>query len=261
MPHGLIIVVGMHELRTNFIGIDLPRVTVWNKTLEGCLQLIGRSTFEFLANRLRLITFVVEERTSSMIKFKIKHGLLKGVVYFKAGFYQSPDMIDATITNSIELEKNITNLADEFMNQYSVEKNDRYFVHVRRGDYVYWPSREAPAVMPLRWYINQMASIRIMNPKACFFIVSDDIPYIEEFFSSYLDAVIVNKDTIGDFAIMTNCGGGGVLSASSFAWWASYFVRRQNSNAYFVAPAFWAGYQKGTWFPERIQTSWIQYQS
>jgi len=260
MPHGLIIAVGMHELRMNFKGIDLLEVTVWSKTLERCLQLIGRRKFEFLANRLRLITCVAEERTSSTIRFEIRHGLLKGLVYFKAGFYQSPDMIDATIANPIELKKNISDLADELMSQYPAEKNDRYFVHVRRGDYVHWPSQESPAVMPLRWYVEQMERIRTMNAQACFFIVSDDTPYVEEFFSGYRDVVIVKKDMIGDFAVMTNCGGGGVLSASSYAWWASYFVRKENPNAYFVAPAFWAGYRRSTWHPERIQTSWIQYE-
>lgn len=260
-PNALIIAVGMRELRMNFTGIDLLESTVWHDLLESALRLIGSSIYELLAIRLRLMTFVIEERTSSTVTFKITNGLLKRLVYFQAGFYQSPDMVDESIASSIELNRNIRDRADEFLGKYAAEKNDRYFVHVRRGDYTHWPSQEAPAVMPLRWYVEQMERIRRMNPKAQFFILSDDKPYVEEFFSSGRDTVIVRRDAVGDFAIMTQCGGGGVLSASSYAWWASYFVRRSNRQAYFVAPLFWAGYRNTTWFPEGICTDWIQYAS
>lgn len=260
-PHGLIIAVGMRELRTNFTGIALLEATPLEKILETGLRLIGRGIFEFLANRLRLLTLVVEERISSTAKFRIRRGVFKGLVYFKAGFYQSPGMVEESIANRIELNKEIRERADEFLRKYAAKKDDRYFVHVRRGDYIHWPSQEAPAVMPLRWYVEQMERIRRKNSNARFFIVSDDKPYVEEFFSRERDTVIVERDAMGDFAIMTQCGGGGVLSASSYAWWASYFARRDNEQAYFVAPTYWAGYRRTAWYPEGIQTGWIHYES
>lgn len=261
MPEGPLLAIGMHELKMNFTGTDFLEDTAWNKMLRTLVSRIGRERMEWIAGKLRMMTLVVEERTASVIKFNVRKGLFGNLVYFKAGYYQSQDMVDENIANRIELTKDIGVRADEFLNQYPGEKNDRYFVHIRRGDYIHWPSREAPAVMPLRWYVEQMERIRSRNPRARFFIVSDDKPYAEEFFSNFEDVVIVNLDMLGDFAVITKCGGGGVLSASSYAWWASHFARRDNQQAYFVAPMYWAGYRRNAWFPERIRTSWIQYES
>lgn len=222
---------------------------------------IGKDRIEIIANKFRMINLVTEERTASIIKFKVRKGLFSNLVYFKAGYYQSQDMVDERIADRIELNKDIRDRAEEFLGQHPVAKNDRYFVHVRRGDYIHWPSPATPAVMPYQWYAEQMERIRRINPNARFFIVSDDKPYIEEFFCNKEDTVIVKLDMLGDFAIMTKCGGGGVLSASSYAWWASYFVRRDNPHAHFVAPMYWAGYRRNIWFPERIYTSWMQYES
>lgn len=260
-PGDFLLAFGMHELKANFTGISFARNTIRNRVLGRIISRIGKERMEWIAGRLRLMTLVVEERTTSAIKFKVRKGVFGNLVYFKAGYYQSESMVDECIANRIELNKSVKERVDVFLNQHPAEKHDRYFVHVRRGDYVHWPSQDAPAVMELRWYMEQMERIRKANKNAYFFIVSDDKPYAEEFFADEEDAVIVKLDMIGDFAVMTECGGGGVLSASSFAWWASYFVRRGNPHACFIAPRYWAGYRKNSWFPERIQTSWIHYAS
>lgn len=260
MPEGPLLAIGMDELRMNFTGLNILEDTGRNKLLRKVVSRIGRKRIEWIAGRLGIMTLVVEERTTSLIKFNVRKGLFSNLVYFKAGYYQSQEMVDESIANRIELNEDIRGQADKFLSPYSADKNDRYFVHVRRGDYTHWPSREAPAVMPLRWYMEQIECIRRINPKARFFIVSDDKPYVDEFFSGKADTVIVKLDVLGDFAVMIKCGGGGVLSASSYSWWASYFVRKNNPSAYFVAPAYWAGFRRNAWYPERIKTTWIQYE-
>lgn len=260
-PEGTLLVIGMRELKTNFCGINFLKNTAWNRTLRRIVARIGKQRFEFIANKLRLLTLVDEERTTSGVEFHTRNGLFRSIVYFKEGYFQAEDMVDETIASQIELNKNIRDRANEFLNQYPVEMKNRYFVHIRRGDYVHWPSREAPAVMPLRWYVEQMERIRQTNPNAVFFVTSDDKPYVEEFVSNSKDSVSVNLDVMEDFAVMTKCGGGGVLSASSYAWWASYFAGKENPRAYFIAPMYWLGYRRSQWFPKGIQTSWIQYES
>lgn len=255
-----IVAIGMHELRNNFSGIDTANTALLGRVAEAILARIGRDRIEYVAKRLRILTMVEEVRSPMGIEFSVMRGLLKNQIYFKAGYYQSEDMVDADIAKTITLTQKNKEIADLFFNSISGDKANRFFVHVRRGDYVNWPNRESPAVLPLCWYRKQMNSIRARNPNALFVIVSDDKPYVDEFFSNEKDVVIACGEPVSDFAVMTQCLGGGVLSASSLSWWASYFIRRDNFDAFFVAPRYWAGARDQRWFPERICTSWINYE-
>lgn len=258
-PNSLVVALGMRELKDNFSGIDIVGISKLGKLIERVIGHIGRKRIEYAASKLRILTIVEEERSPSGIKFKIKPGLLKNQIYFKAGYYQSEDMVDDDIARSITLSQKNKKIADQFFSSILGDMANRFFVHVRRGDYVNWPSSESPAVLPLDWYRTQMNHIRSKNPNALFIVVSDDKPYVDEFFSNEKDVVIACSDLMTDFAVMTKCLGGGVLSASSLSWWASYFIRRDNIDATFVAPTFWGGHRLGSWYPEQIQTKWINY--
>lgn len=259
-PGGLIVAIGMSELKDNFTGIDIVGVSKLGKVVERIIGRIGKNRIEYAAEQMRILTMVEEVRSPSGIRFSVKTGLLKNLVYFKAGYYQSEDMVDDGIAKAIVPNQKNREIADKFFNSIPGDKANRYFVHVRRGDYVNWPSRESPAVLPLDWYRAQMNRIRSKNPNALFIVVSDDKPYVNEFFSNEKDVVIACNDLMSDFAVMTKCLGGGILSASSLSWWASYFIRRDNPDAFFVAPRYWAGSRDKKWFPECISTSWINYE-
>lgn len=258
-PGGLIVAVGMRELKDGFSGIDIVGVSKFWQMVEKIIGRIGKKRIEYAATKMRILTIVEEVRSPSGIEFSVKTGLLKNQIYFKAGYYQSEDMVDAGIAKNITLNQKNKETADQFFNSIPSDKENRFFVHVRRGDYVNWPSRESPAVLPLDWYRTQMNHIRSKNPNALFIVVSDDKPYVDEFFSNEKDVVIFCDDFMNDFAVMTKCLGGGILSASSFSWWVSYFIRHENVDATFVAPTFWAGHRLGSWYPEQIQTTWIDY--
>jgi hypothetical protein len=58
---------------------------------------------------------------------------------------------------------------------------------------------------------------------------------------------------------MCECDGG-ILSPSSFAWWASYFIKNKNKNSFFLAPKYWIGHRKKNWHPEFIQSSFLEYE-
>lgn len=258
-PGGLIVAIGMSELKDNFAGIDIVGVSKLGKIVERIIGRIGKNRIEYAAKQMRILTMVEEVRSPSGIRFSVKTGLLKNLVYFKAGYYQSEDMVDDGVAKAIVPNQKNREIADKFFNSIPGDKANRFFVHVRRGDYVNWPSRESPAVLPLDWYRKQMERIRSKNPNALFIVVSDDKPYVDEFFLNEKDVVIACGDMISDFSVMTKCLGGGVLSASSLSWWASYFIRRDNADATFVAPTFWGGHRLGSWYPEQIQTTWINY--
>ncbi len=259
-PDGMIIAVGMRELRAGFDGIDIAGTSKCWRVLETILRLIGERPIEYAARKLRILTMVEEIRSAHGIEFGLTQGLLRNAIYFKAGFYQSEHMVGAEIARRIAPNHEAMTCAERFHASIPGDRKDRYFVHVRRGDYIKWPSSESPAVLPLQWYRQQMEQIRRTNRDALFVVVSDDKPYVEEFFSNERDVMVAHGDLMHDFAVMTGCSGGGILSASSLSWWASYFVRRANAGARFIGPKYWAGSRQRRWFPECIYTSWISYE-
>jgi hypothetical protein len=93
-----------------------------------------------------------------------------------------------------------------------------------------------------------------------FVVCSDDVEYAQALFARVPDAVVASGSDVDDFAMMTYCGAG-ILSASSYSWWAAYFASRRHADGRFLAPEFWIGHARGEWFPPGIQSSFLEYLS
>jgi hypothetical protein len=83
---------------------------------------------------------------------------------------------------------------------------------------------------------------------------------LEKNFLSNDDVVISEFDEINDFYLMTKCQCG-ILSASSFAWWAGLLSNRKNPDGIFIGPKYWAGHKQGFWFPPKMICDWICYEN
>ena len=96
-----------------------------------------------------------------------------------------------------------------------------YFIHVRRGDYVNCKLH----YMDLNdYYQRAIAYLEERSPHSHYYIVSDDIPYCQQ----YALFEPLNKTFVDDlaFSIMTSCKGG-ICSNSTFSWWGSYLIDRE----------------------------------
>lgn len=257
-PDGAILAIGMNDLKTCFSGIKFLNKTWIGVSLEKVIRRAGETKLLMLA-RWRLISLVEEVNNEGKIDFQVKRGLLGGVYYFKGGYYQSETIPQEDLTDSIRVADAHISEARRFLFSLHQSPQNCYFVHIRRGDYVRWPSLEAPAVIPSHWYREQMQRIRESDRNAFFILISDDHPYVEEIFFQEPDSVIHKGSLNLDFAIMTQCHGGGVLSASSYSWWGAYFVNKVNPKALLIAPQYWVGHPSRTWYPSSIQTNWLQY--
>ena len=133
----------------------------------------------------------------------------------------------------------------------SVESSsiDMYFLHVRRTDYVSWPSRSKPAVLPLLWYTQTIDLIRSCDSSARFLVFSDDIPYCQDFFKDSDLFVFSYLHTDNDFLAMTRCSRGGILSASTYSLIASYYGHMSYPDARYYAPLYWYGWPQDEWLP------------
>lgn len=258
-PSGMVICIGLNDLKSGFAGANFLGSNWFERILERIVRRIGQRRIESAAEKLRILTLVEEEFSETEVVLKVTPGLLRNVAYFKAGFFQAENIADNFPSLGLQIDPEITKSAEKLLASLPCQPNERFFVHVRRGDYVKWPSADASAVLPLNWYQDQIELIKSSFPNAFFIIVSDDRPYADEFFGDMPRSYISRSDMRIDFALMVNCQGGGVLSASTFSWWAANFIRQVNPRARFIAPLYWGGVRRGDWYPPRIKTSWLEY--
>jgi hypothetical protein len=257
-PKGVIFAVGMNDLVAGFSGIELLRCTQCENLPRHLFYRISRKLIELGALKFRLISTVREVRSSTGVSFKFEPGLFRKMIYFK-GYFQTEDILEESILNEITIKDEYLGRAKIALKNLPGTLGDRFFVHIRRGDYLHWPSSEAPAALPLSWYKEQMNYITEKNHNAVFVVVSDEPSYISDFFAQSSNVFVMNNEMILDFAIMSQCHGGGILSASSFSWWGAYFAKRENPQGLFIAPKYWVGHRRDAWYPEGVQTSWLSY--
>ena len=113
-------------------------------------------------------------------------------------------------------------------------------------------------MLPIEWFSKQMDLVRKNSKDPYFIIVTDDVEYAKKHFGAMHDVYISTESEEVDMGLMSMCKGG-ILSASSFAWWGAYLARKNYPNALFIAPKFWWGFPLGQWLPPNIETRWIKY--
>jgi hypothetical protein len=262
-PEGKIIAFGMSELRelfacSNMCWISSPhrsKRTTYRYIKYG--KILARKILECLCY-FRLIGLVSECPKTGGVQ--VREGLLYKVRLVRLGYWQSQAIVKQAAGYLPSMHKEPYIKAEKSVAELGVDPSHLYFVHIRRGDYVLWPSTKYPAILPVEWYEDQIARIREIDSAAYFLIFSDDLPYIEGLFSHKPWAKILAGDMSSDFSLMTRCHGGGILSPSSYAWWAAQIARQTNPNAYYVAPLYWGGHRLGQWYPAHIETDWLDYQ-
>lgn len=257
--NGALFMMGMQPLKSTFLGVEIAGETGLASFVERLICRLRKDRIDTLARKYRLIGFIEEQITDAGSNIVVSKGLFNNIYCCGKVHFQSENQIENAVTEKLYLKPELLTVASSIFNNFPHDRMQTFFVHVRRRDYIYWPSCTAPAVLPSKWYHDQMDLIRSKFTKPFFVVISDDGPYSDEMFGDLPD-VFVSHETEGvDFALMSICEGGGILSASSFAWWGAYFARRINNDAFFVAPLYWAGHRDKVWNPMGIKTSWINY--
>lgn len=259
-PDASIICIGYHDLQS-VLGCEVvcSDPLLHYRIVRRLFAKLGISFSCFSADSLHLIGRISESTDSSSPLIRISRGLLPGF-FLQTGYYQDSHLFASVNPSQCPLRQDLLSAARQWLNDHILSKGAHpYFLHIRRGDYVRWPSVELPAVLPLRWYVSQMELLRSHDPLAQFIVFSDDIPYAHEFLSSYSFVSLYSGSLHEDFVLMTQCFGGGILSASTFSWWASWYGRHFSSTAKYLAPNYWAGWRRHDWYPPRIAAPWVEY--
>jgi hypothetical protein len=254
-----LLLVGFDDLLMTLEGVEASAMESSGSLAYRILNRYRTALDSFLA-KSRLLGRISEEFELGRPSVKLETGLLRSLSFCLSGFFQAENLMSEAILSRLQIRSALVDKANALVNREDLAGRTPIFVHVRRGDYLAWPSKRAPAVIPDHWYRRCIAEMSQRYTKPSFIFVTNDVAYVRENFGDVAHSYISAADSLSDFALMSVCHAG-ILSASSFSWWGSYFARRKNSVGCFLAPLYWAGHAQENWFPEGVSTSFLEYRS
>jgi hypothetical protein len=258
-PNEKLVFFGCKELNNFFNDIDVYFVNK-NLSLRWILYSLPKILLFFLAD-LKILGSIREyDHPFEKFNVIVKRGLFSKIFIARDIYFQHKDDIDH-IKNPPYQKNHSYEKASEWLREKDIDvsKNPIVFVHVRRRDYLTWPSKEFPAALDFEWYERAMSLIKKKIDSPIFIIMGDDHDFISYNFKES-SSLFFSKNSLDiDLSIMSLCSSG-ILSASSFSWWGAYFSRcNKNENGLFIGPNFWGGYKMKEWFPPNFKVDWITY--
>lgn len=251
-----LILIGFEDLRQSFIGLDA--FFLYNqKSFFFRFLTRYRIHIENIIRRQCLFGVIYENYEKNKISIVKKRGLIN-INYCLMSFFQSENIFNSNVIENISINDQLVASTNKILSNLVISKK-KVFVHIRRGDYITYPTAQFPAILPVEWYMNCINKMNILLDNPFYIFVSDDTQYVNDFFGYLPNKYISESNPSQDFALMCECDGG-ILSPSSFAWWASYFIKKRNENSFFLAPKYWIGHRKKNWHPEFIQSSFLVYE-
>lgn len=257
-PREKIYLFGLSALHNMFDGVDAKHLFLKRSWAADNFTLILQKLLNVIGKHLGLISTYREQRSKTGSSLAKKPGLFSGIKYCTESYFFDVQMISDEVVSQIRLKPHLLSAASDAIADMAAPDKTKIFVHVRRGDYVHWPTRAQPAVLPATWYNEAMVYMREKYRAPLFILFSDDTPYVEETFGTIDDVYISRNCEQIDFTIMSQCAGG-ILSASSFAWWAARLAVQENPDGIFVAPEYWIGHRSKGWYPPGFTASWLTY--
>lgn len=239
-----VLLLGFDELAAGFPGLIGNRPLIPNYSKQKKKVEIVLKALRGLAS-VRLIGIVrVDESGGQFVR---RTGIFP-LTLFDAGFCQDERLCDVEPLLSLRREKlsteaeRIKSLCPELFDQ----QGEVCFVHVRRGDYLLWPTATSAASLPSDFYLKQISAICERNPGVRFLIFSDDSRFCQEIFCDVPRLRVVEADSVTSWLAMSLCDSG-VLSASTFSWWAARIASHESASGLFLAPAFWTSWAERVW--------------
>jgi hypothetical protein len=250
-----LLLLGFEELQATFDHLNVKIINSRSPTLDR-LQYYGLIKVARPLAQTRVLATITDAQVSA----KVEHhwGLVPQIHYIDGSFFQGESCFDPQVLRALTLKEPLRSHAQRLLQEITQGRRTPVFVHVRRGDYIHWPDPQHPAVLSAHYYQTCIEMIFAKIDQPLFIFTSDDYPYVQDIFGK-LDHVYLSKgSSLEDFAVMVSCSHG-ILSASSFSWWAAYFARCNHPESMFLAPEFWIGHRLKSWYPPFIESSLLTY--
>jgi hypothetical protein len=253
-----LVFIGCEDLQRHFNSVDARFIPKNTLSRWFPFSLFRRIVFFLVA--VRLLGRITEEKDGEVFKLAIRKGLFWNAYVAQNVFFQHRDVVDQ-IRSAPSLKPDLIQVVLDWLKQKGIDPNScsLVFVHIRRGDYLHWPSDEFPAVLDLAWHKRSMKAMQEKSKNPVFVLMGNDRFYLHDVFNESDGLVISDNPPEIDMALMSLCHSG-ILSASSFAWWGAFYARsNQQEGGTFLAPQYWGGHRVKKWYPTHFRTNWITY--
>lgn len=252
-PGERLMLFGFDQLKETFDGVDAQFVHIASNPLKHLVSL-DYSRLSRITDRIPGVSSVKENDEA----MPIRGGGRIEIVH--PSWFQSPAFLDSPAVSTLKIKDQLATAAKSLLRELNPSGAPCAFIHVRAGDYRTWPSPETPAILPPHWYAEQAAALSARVPGIHFIGVGDEPGYVREVMSSIENSSCAHAGFGEEFALMSQCQHG-VLSASSFAYWAAWFAKRHSPAGFFLAPEHWAGHASSHWYPANIASDFLTFES
>lgn len=238
---------------------SLPNlINIQNKSSKFLIRKFALPLLNFLA-QTKLITsykidtyienkFIVPDMTYT------KYNGLLPVIYIYPCFVQSETFFKQSVIRNLVIKETYVVMARKYL--ATIPNNyQKIFVHVRRGDYIHYSILgKMGSTLPISYYRSriQWYEENIDNP--FFVFLTDDPEFVEYCFENVHNKAISKNSMFVDFAIITLCEYG-VMSNSSFSWWAAYMMKSRKK---VFSPKYWLGWKSEVEYPKGITPSFAE---
>jgi len=213
-----------------------------------------------------LFSVAIEDRSNNI---NIHPPLIRliDLIWVDGPFFQNLDCLDTALMSRFKSRDHYPRLAIQYLNSFIHPANSKpvynIFLHVRLGDYLRHDRNRVDTnryVLPEQYYHYALTQILSRSlPPFHIFVASDEIDVARNLFSNLENSTFVNESSELTLSILSSCDAG-ILSASSFSWWAAHVALLiNNRSGPFIAPKYWLGFSSRLWHPLGFESKSLTY--
>lgn len=199
--------------------------------------------------KIRLIKTIFANEYEDIL---IKNGIFNNLILVN-GYFEDERLVDKKFIKYFKKLKE-DDKAKKFVDKQKKNKKQKiFFIHIRLKDNLVGTDKDYPSVLPLKWFLSTKKILKKKYKNSKFIFLSDDLKFLKKNLIKN-EIFINNTDPFYNFFIMKHCDGG-ILSPSTFSWWAAYL----SSKSEFFAPKYWHGHRKKKQDPIKLKSSFLKY--
>ena len=252
-----IILLGFDEMFETLISIKAKQV-LSNQS----------KTFRLIKYLVPILDTMLRSLSIIMSKLSILNKNMCNLMYFDfkyfkyvyRNYFQSENHIESLKYNALAIKDKYINKANEIIKKCIPLNCTPIFVHIRRTDYLVFPTRETSAALPVKWYQDCIVEYNKSYKNPFYIFCTDDVQFVKNNFDDISNMFISTNNYQIDFALMSQCHAG-IISPSSFSWWGAYLAKKNTPEGRFVAPNYWIGHSNNEWYPKEIKSTFIEYRN
>lgn len=247
--------LGFAQFSEVFVKCDAARIYFMHRIDRRTTLRIYKTAL--LLSRLRIfgrIQFPENSREGQLVRIE---GLFP-VCVMSEGYPNREDFFEGPVANMLfAFSEPDTTPNQRVLMEHSAQTAPTCFVHVRRRDFLSWPSVESSAALPIDWFLSAMQRMEQVRGRCKFLVFSDDIDSLAELKTLGFDLELVEAGLKESFFRMLACDSG-ILSPSTFSWWVSWRGTQLGRGPYF-APQFWTNWRAGSWEEGGLRSGFLTY--